>query len=58
MNTRFREKGKLYFVHTLNASGLALPRLIISLLECNQQKDGSILVPKILKKYFGKDRIA
>jgi len=58
MNTRFREKGKLYFVHTLNASGLALPRLIISLLECNQQKDGSILVPKILKKYFGKDKIA
>ncbi|GAG32142.1 unnamed protein product, partial [marine sediment metagenome] len=42
MNTRFRTPEGNKFVHTLNGSGLATPRLLISLLECNQQKDGSI----------------
>jgi len=45
------------FVHTLNGSGLATSRLMVALLENNQQKDGSIVLPKILHPYFGKDRI-
>ena len=55
MNTRYIEKktNKRNFVHTLNGSGLATPRLIISLVECNQQKDGSIKIPKVLHKYTG-----
>lgn len=54
MNTKYQAKdGKLKFVHTLNGSGLALPRLMISIMENNQQKDGSIKVPKVLWEYTG-----
>ena len=55
-NIRYREKktDKLQFVHTLNGSGLALPRLVAAILENYQQKDGSILVPKALKNYYGR----
>ena len=50
---RFRRKNeKAQFVHTLNGSGLATSRLMVALLENNQQPDGSILVPKILHKYL------
>lgn len=50
---RFRSKNeKPQFVHTLNGSGLATSRLMVALLENNQQKDGTILVPKILHKYL------
>ncbi|MBU2496581.1 MAG: serine--tRNA ligase [Nanoarchaeota archaeon] len=51
------KKGEKKFVHTLNGSGLAVPRVIISILENCQQKDGSIKIPKTLKSYFGKDKI-
>lgn len=54
MNIRFRdEDGKLRFVHTLNGSGLALPRTVIALLETYQQKDGTVIIPDILKPYMG-----
>ncbi len=54
INIRFRdENGKLRFVHTLNGSGLALPRTVIALLETYQQKDGSIIVPDVLQPYMG-----
>lgn len=47
------------FVHTLNGSGLATSRLMVGLLECNQQEDGSVLIPKVLQdKMGGIDRIA
>lgn len=50
---RFRKKGeKPQFVHTLNGSGVATSRLMVALLENNQEKDGSILVPKVLHKYL------
>jgi seryl-tRNA synthetase len=50
---RYRRKGeKLEFVHTLNGSGLATSRLMVALLENNQQEDGSVLVPKVLHKYL------
>ncbi|MBU6392344.1 MAG: serine--tRNA ligase [Planctomycetes bacterium] len=54
INIRFRdEDGKLRFVHTLNGSGLALPRTVIALLETYQQKDGSIIIPDVLRPYMG-----
>ncbi|MEO6952440.1 MAG: serine--tRNA ligase [Polyangia bacterium] len=46
-------KDKPRFVHTLNGSGLALPRTLIAVLENYQQADGSILVPKALRPYLG-----
>lgn len=50
---RFKHKNeKPQFVHTLNGSGLATSRLMVALLENNQQEDGSVLVPKVLHKYL------
>jgi len=59
MNTRFRsaQDGKLHFVHTLNGSGVALPRLIIALMENYQNADGTIIVPDVIQRYFGKEKI-
>lgn len=51
---RFRPKGgKPEFVHTLNGSGLALPRTIIAIMETYQNEDGSISIPAVLKPYLG-----
>jgi seryl-tRNA synthetase len=54
-NIRYRpEKGaKPRYVHTLNGSGLALPRVMIAVIEHNQQADGSIAVPDVLRPYMG-----
>ena len=53
-NIRYRDdQGRLRFVHTLNGSGVALPRLMIALLENGQQEDGSILLPPALVPYMG-----
>ncbi|NLG29297.1 MAG: serine--tRNA ligase, partial [Chloroflexi bacterium] len=41
------------FVHTLNGSGLALPRTLIGILENYQQPDGSVVVPEVLRPYMG-----
>ena len=46
------------FVHTLNASGVALPRTIAALLETHQQPDGSVTIPPALVPYVGTDRLA
>jgi seryl-tRNA synthetase len=46
--------GKNEFVHTLNGSGLATSRLLPAILEQNQQADGSVLIPKILRQYLPK----
>ncbi|HUE95270.1 MAG TPA: serine--tRNA ligase, partial [Longimicrobiaceae bacterium] len=56
---RFRRKQgeKPEFVHTLNASGVALPRTIVALLESGQQEDGSVIVPDVLRPYLGVDRL-
>ena len=45
------------YVHTLNGSGLALPRVVISILENYQQEDGSVVIPEVLRPYTGYDRI-
>ena len=54
-NARYRPEvgGKTRFCHTLNASGLALPRVMIAIMENNQQADGSIVVPEALRPYMG-----
>ncbi|MFC1987526.1 serine--tRNA ligase [Chloroflexota bacterium] len=54
-NIRYRPSAdaKLQFVHTLNGSGLALPRVMIAVMENYQQADGSILVPEILQPFVG-----
>jgi seryl-tRNA synthetase len=54
-NLRYRpEKGaKPRFVHTLNGSGLALPRVMIAVIENYQQPDGSISIPQVLRPYMG-----
>nr|XP_031537622.1 serine--tRNA ligase, mitochondrial isoform X2 [Vicugna pacos] len=51
------EAGELQFAHTVNATACAVPRVLIALLESNQQKDGSVLVPPALQPYLGTDRI-
>ena len=53
-NLKYREKksNKLQFLHTLNGSGLALPRCVIALLETYQQENGSIVLPDILAPYI------
>ena len=60
-NLRYRptEGGKLQYLHTLNGSGLALPRVMVALWESNQQADGSIVIPPVLRKYMnGQEVIA
>ncbi|MDI9546272.1 MAG: serine--tRNA ligase [Chloroflexota bacterium] len=53
-NIRYRkEDGSIEHVHTLNGSGLALPRIVIAILENYQQADGSIVVPEVLRPYMG-----
>lgn len=54
-NIRYRPapRSKPEFVHTLNGSGLALPRVMIAVLENYQQADGSVVVPDVLRPYMG-----
>ena len=48
-----RGDGKLTFVHTLNNTGIASPRILIPLLEHYQQEDGSVVIPEALRPYLG-----
>ena len=60
-NIRFRRKSdkRVDFIHTLNGSGIALPRTVVAILENYQQEDGSVLIPKVLREYMdGKERIS
>ncbi len=57
LNIKYREKGKTDFVHTLNGTAFAIGRMILAILENFQQKDGSVLVPKVLQKYTGFKKI-
>ena len=52
MGAKFKTENGSDFVGTLNGSGLAVGRLIIALLENNQNEDGSVTIPKVLKKYM------
>jgi seryl-tRNA synthetase len=60
MTTRYRpeKSGKPELLHTLNGSGLALPRTVAAIMETYQQPDGSIVIPEVLRPAFGgRDRI-
>ena len=52
-----RENGKIEYLHTLNGSGLATSRILPALVEQNQNSDGSVTVPEVLRKYLGVDVI-
>jgi seryl-tRNA synthetase len=54
-NIKYRpaEGGRARFVHTLNGSGLGMPRTLISVLEDNQRADGSVVVPEVLRLWMG-----
>jgi seryl-tRNA synthetase len=58
-NVRYRPApdAKPQYVHTLNGSGLALPRIVIAVMENYQQPDGTIIIPEALRKYVGTDVI-
>ncbi len=59
-NIRYRPEvgARTQFVHTLNGSGLALPRLMIAIMESYQQPDGSLVVPEVLRPYMGVEVIS
>jgi seryl-tRNA synthetase len=58
LNIKYKDKaGKIDYLHMLNGTAIAMPRAIIAILENNQQKDGSIKVPKVLQKYCGFKKI-
>jgi len=58
LNIKYKDsKGKIKFVHTLNNTVIASPRILIAILENYQQNDGSVLVPKVLEKYTGFEKI-
>jgi len=58
-NVKYRPEGqkRAQFVHTLNGSGLATPRVIIAILETYQQEDGSVIIPDVLRPYMGGEEI-
>jgi seryl-tRNA synthetase len=57
-NIRYKDSlGKLKYVHSLNATAIPTPRILVSLIENFQQADGSIKIPPALVKYFGKESI-
>jgi seryl-tRNA synthetase len=58
LNIRYRDDdGTTKFVHSLNNTALALPRILCQIVENNQQADGTIIIPEVLRNYMGKDAI-
>ena len=58
LNIKYKdEDGKSKFAHSLNNTAIATPRILIALVENNQNEDGSINIPEVLRKYMGKDVI-
>src|SRR3989344_4943767 len=47
------EEGKMHYAHSLNATAIATPRILVSLIENYQQADGSVGIPEVLRKYMG-----
>lgn len=59
LGIRYRDTdGKVHYTHSLNCTAIPTPRILVSLVENFQQADGSIAIPLVLQKYFGKDTIA
>ena len=59
LNIRYKNKGEkgTHFVHTLNGTAVAISRALIAILENCQQPDGTIVIPEVLRKWVGKERI-
>jgi seryl-tRNA synthetase len=59
LNIRFKKKGEkgTQIVHTLNGTAVAISRALVAILENYQQADGSVLVPEVLRRWVGKERI-
>jgi len=58
LNIRYRDtEGTLRYAHSLNSTAIPTPRILVSLIENYQQADGSIKIPEVLVKYFGKEVI-
>ena len=58
LNIRYRDdKGALRYAHSLNNTALAMPRILCQIVENNQQADGSITIPDVLRGYMGRDVI-
>ncbi len=54
LNIKYRDAdGKLKFVHSINNTAVAFPRILVPIIENNQQADGSIKIPELLRPYFG-----
>jgi seryl-tRNA synthetase len=57
LNIKYNEGNKREVVHTLNSTAIATSRAMVAILENNQQKDGSVLIPEVLQSYMGKKAI-
>eukprot|EP00698_Gefionella_okellyi_P005785 TRINITY_DN1523_c0_g1_i3.p1 TRINITY_DN1523_c0_g1~~TRINITY_DN1523_c0_g1_i3.p1 ORF type:complete len:469 (+),score=79.01 TRINITY_DN1523_c0_g1_i3:40-1446(+) len=57
LDIRYRTAGTRQFVHTLNATACAVPRMIVAIVENNQQADGTVIIPKVLQPFVGLDVI-
>jgi len=54
LNIRYKDAdGKMKFTHSLNNTAVATPRILIQVIENNQQADGSVKIPEALRKYMG-----
>lgn len=58
LNIRYKDsQGQMQFAHSLNNTAVASPRILIAILENYQQKDGSVVVPEVLREFVGKEKI-
>lgn len=58
LNTRYKDTdGTMRFAHSMNATAIPTPRILVSLVENFQQEDGSIVIPEVLRPFMGKDKI-
>ena len=57
-NIKYRDQnGKVQYAHSLNCTAIPTPRILVSLVENFQREDGSVVIPKVLRKYMNKDAI-
>ena len=57
LNTKVQRSGKTEFVQMNDATAFAIGRTIIAIMENYQQEDGSIVIPEVLRKWMGKDKV-
>jgi seryl-tRNA synthetase len=59
LNIKYKSKeGKTDYLHMLNGTAIAVGRALIAIMENHQQSDGSIMIPKVLQKYCGFEKIS